>query len=458
VDGRDDSAEGGDMTTTTREVDEQPDAPARPRYDPSVDTSFPPPNLGRTVHVVDTVVNVHPDETPHPKVRRGDMGKTLFNYGRNSVSPDPIARTNSTHNRDKGNYFTDLLRKAPSGAVNPRKTPVTDPAVMARHIKNVGKYFGASIVGIGRAHPALLYAGGSLLDNGFLVEGEAGTSESPAELCRKYPYVIVTPIAWDYDMAKAHRHPIGDAAYDTTLMQTVLTLTALEAYIKELGYTALRGKVNPQAGALAAGVGELGRNGLIITEKYGARIHLSDAILTDLPLVADKPIDLGVEEFCKVCRKCAETCPTNSISFGDKQVFNGVEKYKIKWETCYKLRPIVADNWNICLTCSTICPYTKPDQWWRTLAVRTLRTTPVPLRPVVVRSLKWLDDRFWGKIPNKRVRWLGYDSGIKPGVKACTVAGCTAQHEGSHPVDVPLSDIGYYAPLKENVNRFVKRS
>jgi epoxyqueuosine reductase QueG len=238
-----------------------------------------------------------------------------------------------------------------------------------------------------------------------------------------------------------------------------MVLTALEGYIRELGYTALRGKVNPQAAALAAGVGELGRNGLIITEKFGARIHLSDAIMTDLPLVADKRIDLGVEDFCKICRKCAETCPTNSITFEGKQIFNGVEKYKIKWETCYKLRPIVSEHWNICLTCSTVCPYTKPNVWWRTLALRTLRSTPLPARPLVVRSLKWIDDRFWGKVANKRVRWLGYDSGIKPGAKACTVAGCTAQHDqSSQAVDVPLSEIGYYAPLKENVNRFVKRS
>jgi reductive dehalogenase len=444
------------MTIETRET--RVEAPERPRYDPAVDTDFPPPNLGRSVHVIDTVVNVHPDETPHPRVRRGDMGKTLFNYGRNTVSPDPIARTNSNRNRDKGNYFTDVLRKAPAGKVNPGKTSVADPADMSRHIKNVGQYFGADIVGIGQSHPALLYAGGSLQDNGFIVQVESGPTETPQELCRKYPFVIVTPIAWDYELARAHRHPIGDAAYDTTLMQTVLVLTALETYIKELGYTALRGKVNPQAAALAAGVGELGRNGLIVTEKFGARVHLSDAILTDLPLVADKPIDLGVEDFCKVCRKCAETCPTNSISFEPKkQIFNGVEKYKIKWETCYKLRPIVSETWNICLTCSTVCPYSKPNVWWRTLALQTLRTTPVKVRPLVVRSLKWVDDQFWGKIPNKRVRWMGYDSGIKPGVKACTVAGCTANHEGAHNVDVPLGDIGFYAPLKENTNRFVKR-
>src|SRR5229473_6397008 len=117
-------------------------APHRPRYNPAVDTSFPPPDLGRTVHVVDMVVNVHPEETPHPRVRRGDMGKALFNYGRNTISTDPIARTNSNRARDKHNYFTDLLRKAPSGTINSQRTLVPDPAAMTRHIKNVGRYFG----------------------------------------------------------------------------------------------------------------------------------------------------------------------------------------------------------------------------------------------------------------------------------------------------------------------------
>ena len=89
-------------------------------------------------------------------------------------------------------------------------------------------------------------------------------------------------------------------------------------------------------------MGELGRNGLVISEKFGARVHMPDPIMTDLPLVADEPIDIGVEDFCKVCRKCAVTCPTNSITFGDKVVYNGIEKYKINWQTCYKLRPFVA--------------------------------------------------------------------------------------------------------------------
>jgi len=446
------------VETRHPESSEEP-LPERDNYDPRRDVEFPPPNLGPSVHVVGTVVNVHPDETPHPRVRRGEMGKVLFNYGRNVVSNDPIARTNSNRCRDKGNVFTDVLRRAPSGEINPKRTRVDDPKKMSEHITRVAKYFGADIVGIGKSHPALLYAGGTLRDTGFIVDAEDGPHETPIELCRKYPYVITTPVAWDYELGRAHRHHIGDAAYDTTLMQTVLVLTAVEYYIRELGYTAIRGKVNPQAAALAGGVGELGRNGLVISEKFGARVHMSDAILTDLPLEPNPTLDLGVQDFCKVCRKCAETCPTNSISFEPaKQIFNGVEKYKIKWETCYKLRPLVAEHWQICLTCSTVCPYTKPNTWWRTLAVQTLRKTPRPMRSLTVKGLKWLDDTFWGKVPNKRVRWLGYDSGVKPGAAVCTVAGCTAQHGAAeHRIDIPLSDIGYYAPLKENTNRFVKR-
>ena len=88
-----------------------------------------------------------------------------------------------------------------------------------------------------------------------------------------------------------------------------MILKALEGYIKELGYTAIRGAANPQGAGLAAGVGELGRNGMVISEKFGARIHMPDPIMTDMPLLADEPIDIGVEDFCKMCRKCASQLP-----------------------------------------------------------------------------------------------------------------------------------------------------
>jgi hypothetical protein len=91
------------------------------------------------------------------------------------------------------------------------------------------------------------------------------------------------------------------------------------------------------------------------------------------------------------------------------------------------------------------------------LTVWTLRTCPIAARPVLVRILKAIDDRFWGMTRQGRVRWMGYDSGIKPGEHACTVGGCTAAHAGEGRSGEVAGDMGYYAPLKENTNRFVKR-
>ena len=88
--------------------------------------------------------------------------------------------------------------------------------------------------------------------------------------------------------------------------------------------------------------------------------------------------------------------------------------------------------------------------------VWALSTCPISARPILVRALKAIDDRFWGVTRQTRVRWIGYDSGIKPGEQACTVAGCTADHGAQH-ASSTVGNVGYYAPLKENTNRFVKR-
>jgi reductive dehalogenase len=414
------------------------------------------PNLGRTVRVVGPVEPVETSQLPHPKNQRGELGKALFNWYHNTISKDPLTRVSApNHFADRRHFLTNIINRAPKGDVNARRVEVSDPVAMTRHIKRVARYMGADIVAIARTHPAFMYSG-----NRYVQDGEAEDDyqqNTPEDLARQFPNIVVITTAWDYEKIQAHRHHIGDAAYHVSQMRAQVVLKAMEGYIRELGYTALRGVANPQAAGLAAGVGELGRNGLVISEKYGARIHMPDPIVTDLPLVADEPIDIGVEDFCKVCRKCAITCPTNSISFEDKVVHNGIQKYKIKWETCYRLRPYVHEHWGSCLTCVTVCPFTKPNVWWRDLAVGALRTTPIPARGPLVRALKWIDDRFWGVAKQKRVRWMGYDSGIKPGEKACTIAGCTAAHDEVGQSVKVEGDIGYYAPLKENTNRFVKR-
>ncbi|MCH7606659.1 MAG: 4Fe-4S dicluster domain-containing protein [Chloroflexi bacterium] len=417
------------------------------------------PDLGRSVRVVGPWKSVDAADTPHEKNKRGELGKPLFNWYMNRTASDPLARTAFPGSAaDKRNTLQNVVSQAPKGSVNPDKIEATDPKAMSRHIKRVSEFFGANVVGIAKVYPSMLYSGARYPDDGTGSADRDGSISSGAEAtAAKYPYAICLSTAWDYNMIQAHRHHIGDHAYHFSQSRLQLIYANLAAYIREMGYEAVQNRVQPMPAALAAGIGELGRHGMLISEKFGSRIHLGDPILTNMPLFPDKPIDIGVDDFCKICRKCATTCPTNSITMEDKVVHNGVEKYKINWETCYRLRAYVMEFWEVCLSCVTVCPYTKPNNWWRTLAVQTLKRTPFAMRFIVVRGLKWLDDTFWGKVPKKRVKWMNYDSGIVPVKKSSRNSanganGASANGHGEAPD--PNSKIGHYYPLKENTRRF----
>lgn len=416
------------------------------------------PNLGRTVRVVGTVTNVDVNDGPHPKNIRGELGKAMNHWYTKTVAKDPLMRcTDNSHAADKRNFLTTFTNAASKGDVNKNQTDVKDPKVLARHMKRVALHLGADLVGIAASNPAFMYAAGSR----YVQDGTANDAYqkmTPDALAKRFPFVIQATVAWDHDTLQAHRHHVGDLSYHTTSMRAAQVMKSIEGYIKEMGYTAIRGAVNPQGAGLAAGLGELGRNGMMITERFGARVHMPDPILTDMPLVADKPLDIGVEDFCKICRKCASNCPTNSITFGPKIVYNGIEKYKINWLTCYKIRPFVADHYGSCLTCVAVCPFTKPDAWWRRAGGKLLSSAPIAARPPIIHAYKWIDDKVWGKFPSKRVRFMGYDTGVKPGSHACTIAGCTADHSdtGKESLD-PKSKVGFYAPVKKQTDAFVKR-
>ena len=101
------------------------------------------------------------NQSPHPKNQRGELGKPLFNWYRNTVSKDPLTRVSApNHFADRRHFLTNVINRSSNGKVNPQKVAVDDPAAMARHIKAVALYMGADVVGIAKAHPSYLYAGG----------------------------------------------------------------------------------------------------------------------------------------------------------------------------------------------------------------------------------------------------------------------------------------------------------
>lgn len=70
-----------------------------------------------------------------------------------------------------------------------------------------------------------------------------------------------------------------------------------------------------RAAAVAAGMGSLGLNNMLLTPEFGPRLFLG-AVLTDLPLAPEEPLSeelcLGLEE----CGRCAAACPAQAIPIG----------------------------------------------------------------------------------------------------------------------------------------------
>jgi hypothetical protein len=106
--------------------------------------------------------------------------------------------------------------------------------------------------------------------------------------------------------------------------------TQVAAFIANLGYEATANHLRYYDTlliplAVDAGLGEMGRLGYLLTKKLGPRVRLG-AVTTTLPLVPDRPVDIGVADFCRICKKCATCCPSASIPTGELEVVNGIRR------------------------------------------------------------------------------------------------------------------------------------
>ncbi|MBK6631593.1 MAG: hypothetical protein IPG33_11480 [Betaproteobacteria bacterium] len=158
--------------------------------------------------------------------------------------------------------------------------------------------------------------------------------------------VIVIVTAMNYEAVKTYPSATAGIAVghgyskDCELAQNIAT------YILNLGYRAVACVNDTSLAipyAIAAGLGEYGRNGLLITKDFGPRVRIG-RIHTDLPLVHDQPISFGVREFCdSTCQRCAAACPPKAISFGapearipNQSSIIGIRKWQVDAERCFK--------------------------------------------------------------------------------------------------------------------------
>ncbi|TFF89722.1 MAG: 4Fe-4S dicluster domain-containing protein [Promethearchaeota archaeon] len=169
------------------------------------------------------------------------------------------------------------------------------------------------------------------------------------------------------------------AAASLAYSKMAFIIACLGEFIRNLGYRAIQCGNDTALSiplAIDAGLGALGRNGLLITPEYGPRVRICK-IFTDLPLITDQPDTKFIEtvrKTCSKCYKCAEICEAGAISkakpsFDCPTISNnpGVKKYYVDVEKCFEFW---VENSSDCGSCITVCPFSKikkflsPSEFW----------------------------------------------------------------------------------------------
>jgi len=122
--------------------------------------------------------------------------------------------------------------------------------------------------------------------------------------------------------------------------------TSIEHLQYDPTYKALyRPQLDNRVTAVAAGLGHIGKNGLVVTETLGSRVAWC-SILTDAQLEPDPPY---TRDLCGDCKLCIEACP---------EVLEAGWTYESCWRaTQIKGLPSVVQFQQRCLKpCMTACP------------------------------------------------------------------------------------------------------
>ena len=216
----------------------------------------------------------------------------------------------------------------------PPEVPTASAADLTARLKQEAATLGISAVGVARYDPKYTFA----------------------EYAGKHPQdrVIVCILEQNYATTQMLPTSASEQAALSTYAELMDAMTGLCGWLNRAGYQA---QGDDQEGesifihyGVAAGLGQLGLNGQLLTPQAGSRCRLG-VIYTDAPLEFDAPVDYGLEGICDRCQACVRRCPVGAIPSARRE-HRGVTKIKLNTKRCF---PIVAQAAG-CAVCMKVCP------------------------------------------------------------------------------------------------------
>ena len=308
---------------------------------------------------------------------KGRVGFEATAWGLESAADSLLTLMNFSKNQAdaRATAWQTKLEPAPTGR------PESSPREASQVVRKAAQLFGADQVGFAELDRRWVYSHyfdeETKKDYPIKFSDEAGYEQydQPIRLedrtrviPKEMKYVVVLIHEWGKDLDGTEHAPtlLTEGLSTLAYARMAPTLWMLAEFIRGLGYNAIPAANDTALSiplAIDAGLGQVGRHGLLINPKVGSRCRISK-IFTDLPLEPAGAVDSGITEFCNACLKCVPKCGTKAITTGgrsfdplDESNATGVLTWKVDAKKCMTFQNRVGST---CSTCVRRCAWTKP--------------------------------------------------------------------------------------------------
>lgn len=215
------------------------------------------------------------------------------------------------------------------------------------------KQFTELLLGLARYYGAVSCGVALLKDEHYYSHKGRPLSEYGKEIIPSYKYGIVFAVEMDEKIIDTAPNVTESIAVTKGYVDAAIIGMILSYYIRKLGYEAKNNMDGDYLFPLppvaeAAGLGEMGLSGLLVTKEFGPRIRLA-MVSTNIPLVPNEVSNLGIRDFCRLCERCKQYCPSKAIDnhrIGNEHNFSDT--------SCIQMWQKFGSDCGICLSA---CPF-----------------------------------------------------------------------------------------------------
>jgi reductive dehalogenase len=250
------------------------------------------------------------------------------------------------------------------------------PEENTRILKVAMQQMGAATIGIVELNEQtrkLIY---SVDMDGKPIEFDHGTQAYEDDEKRVIPmsarWVVVYTVQMSDIALKRAPTKIAQMSTSETYQRGLMIQNNTQEFLRGLGYqglgeAVLNGLGIAPAFAVLGGLGELSRLNRVVTPEFGPMVRIFK-LITDLPLVPDKPIDAGIARFCRVCKKCAEACPPSALSFETEPGWQPVGEWSNPGHQAWFEDSVSCRRYwyeelgSNCGICFSVCPFSKRNR------------------------------------------------------------------------------------------------